>query len=263
MHHHGLIRPSSYDSDALSFILATNISNNSKRQSINDLVISLKTNDLWEKFLAIYPFVSDGINKQRIEQHKYNLLNPNEHALNIFGDTHSDNGFQTTAGVDPPISYAITNFTDSFTQPEGNINFHISGYASQYATQTAHLTFYNGNPTGATTSGIGLILSYAGSVNVNFDAGGSSGARVTGNGGGFVNKNYYGQRIGNQVKLFRDATKLADSEKTYFGRRNLPFRFEGRFWWKFMTFGIGLTDLEITTLYSIIQNFQIALNRHT
>ncbi|MCR4030734.1 MULTISPECIES: fibronectin type III domain-containing protein [Flavobacterium] len=81
------------DVDAENFI--TSSQNHKYIDIINNLVVSLKTNNLWNKIQAAYPFVgSTQVN------HKFNLKNPldtNSAFRLVFngGGTHSVNGYQT------------------------------------------------------------------------------------------------------------------------------------------------------------------------
>ena len=46
-----------YDIDAQSFFTSGTISDTVQKTAINDFIISLKKDSLWNKFLAIYPMV--------------------------------------------------------------------------------------------------------------------------------------------------------------------------------------------------------------
>lgn len=81
-----------YDVDAQAFITAAGITDLTQQAAITNLVIGLKTDGLWTKFQALYPFVGG-----TATAHKYNLKNPLDtnaaFRLNFIGGwTHSSNG---------------------------------------------------------------------------------------------------------------------------------------------------------------------------
>jgi hypothetical protein len=84
------------DPDAQTFINVTGISG-SNATAINDLVVSLKNNSVWDSLLAIYPFV--GGNSTSC---KYNLKNPTDsdaaYRLNFSGSWTFDAGGATPNG---------------------------------------------------------------------------------------------------------------------------------------------------------------------
>jgi len=97
---------SSVDPDAQAFITAANITDTTQQSAINTLVVGLKTDGIWTKMMAIYPFVGG-----TASSHKYNLKDPRD--LNVAyrlsfagGWTHSSNGV-TPNGVN---GYADTYF---------------------------------------------------------------------------------------------------------------------------------------------------------
>jgi hypothetical protein len=64
---------SSVDPDAQAFITAANITDPTQQSAINTLVVGLKTDGLWTKMMAIYPFVGG-----TATSHKYNLKDPRD-----------------------------------------------------------------------------------------------------------------------------------------------------------------------------------------
>lgn len=78
------------DADADAFISATNLTNITHQSAIRYLVSELKTQNLWNKFIAIYPFVGDAA-----FSHKFNLKDPKDFEsskrLVFNGVNHSSN----------------------------------------------------------------------------------------------------------------------------------------------------------------------------
>ena len=118
-----------YDTDALAFINATGITDNTQKTAINKLVIDLKFYNIWTKMKALYPFVGGTANT-----HKFNLKDPRD--LNAAFRLSFNGGFShTSLGVVPngTTSYSDTFFLGgNFTS---NINAHIS-YYSQTSNET-------------------------------------------------------------------------------------------------------------------------------
>ena len=61
------------DTDAQAFITATGITDNTQKNSINQLVLDLKSYGVWSKIKAIYPFVGG-----TATTHKFNLKDPRD-----------------------------------------------------------------------------------------------------------------------------------------------------------------------------------------
>jgi hypothetical protein len=108
---------SAFDADALAFITAAGITNDTQKTAINNLVLALKTASLWTKIAVYYPFVGG-----TATTHKYNLKDPRDldaayRALFYGGLTHNANGI-TGNGSD---AYADTLFSEASTYD--NIGF--------------------------------------------------------------------------------------------------------------------------------------------
>lgn len=97
------------DGDAAAFITAASITDATQKSAINTLVSDLKTNSLWTKMRAIYPFVGGSA-----ASHKYNLKNPldTDAAFRLTmngGLTHDANGVTGNGST----GYMDTHFKDS------------------------------------------------------------------------------------------------------------------------------------------------------
>jgi len=117
---HGIISSSgaSFDADALSFITAAAITDNTQKTAINTLVTDLKTYNIWTKMKALYPFVGG-----TASSHKWNLKDPRDldaaYRL-VFngGGTHDSTGY-------------IMNGTDSFANTYFNPST-VSGWKDNH-----------------------------------------------------------------------------------------------------------------------------------
>jgi hypothetical protein len=112
---------SSIDSDAQSFLTASAITDATIKSAIDTFVTGLKSNGLWNKFYAIYPFVGGSA-----FAHKWNLKDPRDldsaFRLTFYGGlTHNANGITgngTTGYADTyfnPVSVAVNRENFGFT----------------------------------------------------------------------------------------------------------------------------------------------------
>ena len=125
-----------YDPDALAFITAAAITDNTEKNAVNQLVIDLKSYGIWLKMKAIYPFVGG-----TAFSHKFNLKNPVDSnaafRLTFFGGwVHSSTG----AKPNGTNAYAETYFIPSV---ELTTNYGSAHYYSR--TGTAETTGANAN----------------------------------------------------------------------------------------------------------------------
>jgi hypothetical protein len=88
--------PIVYDADALAFLNAAGITNQNTSYAVNELVIGLKNNSLWNKMFAFYPFVGGTATTC-----KFNLKNPLDtnaaYRLSFVNCTLSDLGLQRSS----------------------------------------------------------------------------------------------------------------------------------------------------------------------
>ena len=61
----------SYDADAQAYITASGITSTDAKNSVNYLIVNLKSNNLWTKIQALYPFFGT-----TASMHKWNAKNP-------------------------------------------------------------------------------------------------------------------------------------------------------------------------------------------
>lgn len=111
---------SAFDPDAQAFITAASITNFTQQTAINSLVLGLKSNGLWTKMNAVYPFVGG-----TASTHKWNLKDPRD--LNaayrlVFagGWTHSSTG-ATPNGVN---AYANTYLVPSVVLNYASLSYY-------------------------------------------------------------------------------------------------------------------------------------------
>lgn len=130
------------DVDVQAFLDATGISDSSIITALETFVNTLKTESLWDKMVAIYPFVTDKTNPIDIQaQFKYNLKDPQ--------DTDS--------------AYRLVTFGSVTYSPEGITNFNNGNYIRTY--------IYSDNPTAFPTGPNFINLGYYLRTNTDTDYG--------------------------------------------------------------------------------------------
>lgn len=246
---------SAIDLDAVSFLNAAGITDSTQASAIITLVNDLKSNSLWTKFIAIYPFVGG-----TASTHKFNLINSADtdaaFRLSFIGGwTHSANGAQPNG---------TNGYANTFINQNVNLSLtstHISVYSRTLAVGVAvelgswdGISFFQmraganavfGATTGVlyftTTTdarGFWLATKRANNDREAYLNGASQTTVTTNDATAFPNLN-----------MFIGARN--DGTATVFSNKQLAFS----------TIGSGLTDSEASTLYTIIQTFQTTLGR--
>lgn len=267
-----IINPYSFgglDPDAQAFLTASGITDNTISGAINTLVVQMKADNIWTKMKAIYPMVGGSAST-----HKWNLKDPRDldaaFRLQYFGGwSHSANGALpngTNAFADTKLNtstvlgnnsgslgyYSRTNSAIVNEIPIGNIN-------GASGTSSFHLVIRrdnNLNSFRATTSG-----AFVGIVNgTTTDSRGLTSCSIT---------------SATSRKLFKNSSLVAtDSVSNTWSRANANIyigaanRFESStadyYTNKECAFSYisdGLTDTDISNLYTAVQAFQTTLNR--
>ena len=124
---HGIISSSGgaivYDTDALAFITAASITDNTQKTAVNTLVTDLKGYNIWSKMKAIYPFVGG-----TASQHKFNLKDPRDldaaFRLTFNGGwTHSSSG---------ALPNGTTGWATTYFNPTTQLSTQSSNHLSTY-----------------------------------------------------------------------------------------------------------------------------------
>jgi hypothetical protein len=249
------------DSDAQAFITAAAITDATQQSAIDTLVKGLKTDGIWTKMKAIYPFVGG-----TATTHKYNLKDPRDSdaAFRLVfngGWTHSSNG-ATPNGTN--------GYADTFLVP-----------SSVLTLNNAHLSFYS-----RTNSSIGIddiastvtgdiqnmrmIINFGGSLYSDIN---SASQRVTvtnANSLGF----YQSSRINaTSLKVYKNASIFGTNTNTNTGTQPVTSLYISAAHFNaavtnysnrqcaFSSIGDGLTDTEASNLYTRVQAYQTALSR--
>jgi hypothetical protein len=263
----------SMDVDALAFITAATITDNTQKSAVNQLVKDLKSANIWTKMKAIYPMVGGSASS-----HKFNLKDPRDldSAFRLIfngGGIHSSTGYLpngTTSYADTKLNpsvaltnvnqhisyYSLTNTNvtnvldmgcqdDNVTQTGRNLYaFYstVTPYRNEYAIQNNDATVV----TYQDTNSLGFIMSSRTSLNL-----------------------LEGYRNG-----FRSAISTASNPNAnrpnlnvyiggfnYVGGGGIQVTYKGVRECAFSSIGDGLTDTEATAFYTAVQAYQTTLGR--
>ena len=243
----------SYDIDALAFISAATITDVTQKNAVNTLVVDLKSNSLWTKMRAIYPFVGG-----TATTHKWNLKDPRDldvayRLLFSGGGTHDANGYKGNGTT----ARAITYLTPSVM---GQNNVHVSWRSSTLST---------GNK-----AEIGTLIS-TNFCGYSFSAGGTTylsrlnsttllSAPAT-NSAGFYqisrtgSANYISQKDSTQTTITAASTAPSTNNIILMGGPNSVDASDRNL--QLVTIGTGLTASEMNILRTIENTYKTSLGR--
>jgi hypothetical protein len=251
-----------YDPDAQAFITAAGLTDNTQKSAINTLVLSLKANNIWQKFKAIYPFVGG-----TATTHKFNLINPadtNAAFRLVFsgGWTHSSTG-ATPNGINA--------YADTFLVPN-TILTQNSTHVSYYSRINSNLTEVEvGASNGPNASDNKLVLEIrtSGVTYYNINSTNVYLQVLDTNSRAF----YIGNRTAsNVVNGWRNSSKIVtgttastapSTANVYLGAFNRvgSVVFYSTKQCAFASIGDGLTDTDAGNFYTAVQAFQTTLSR--
>ena len=259
---HGIISSSgaSFDADALKFITAASITDNTQKTAVNTLVTDLKTANIWTKMKAIYPFVGGSATS-----HKFNLKDPRDldaaYRLVFSGGwTHSSTG----ALPNGTNAYADTKMIPSVNMTTNINNMSMASYVRNtpkgalLGTDKQYRTVLTPNYAGTS----GSIMYYP--MNSTNNISRTPSPTTLGL--------YMNSRTDNTtVKLFRNGalydstTNVTDGQDTlsiYISARNdVSPSYYSNSESAFASIGDGLTDAEATAFYNAVQTYQSTLGR--
>ena len=247
-----------FDPDAQAFITAAGLTDNTQKTAINQLVLSLKANNIWSKMKAIYPFVGG-----TASTHKWNLKDPRDldAAFRLVfngGWTHSSTG-------------ALPNGTNAYADTKLNDNNNLS-------LNNAHISVYSRTNIDGLYCDIGAragnneINIYSKYSNVFYPRihNTNSGTSNTISSLGYfisnrvISTEVRGYRNNNLSVITNNSSSKcslnfvisgvradADSVIQNYSPRQIAFS----------TIGDGLTDTDATNLYNTVQTFQTSLSR--
>lgn len=260
----------SFDASAQAFFDAVPSLTFTQKNAVNSLVIALKAAGLWNRMVAVYPFVGG-----TAESHKWNLKNPLDTDVAkrlVFSGTWT----HAATGATPNGTNAYANTFLDFNQDVPQYSVHGSYYsrtntppgAGDYSLFGGHQTsdsvdfrYYSNNRMYGIAASVDGSLTLFSQANFNKLVGISA--------WGF-----------NHFNIYRDTVSLGSNTNTrwgYFDSRdpaNVKHIYLGAFndngtakyfsSWEcaFASFGYGLDTTMWNSLVSIVNIFQTALNRN-
>lgn len=251
-----IVGSTSTDPDAQAFITASGITDATQQSAINNLVTGLKTDGIWTKMKALYPFVGG-----TASAHKFNLKDPRDldAAFRLVfngGWTHSANG-------------ATPNGTNAYANTYLIPSTHLT-------TSSAHFAKYN-----RTNDLLGNKIDGVYNINSFLQHHYTAANAIIGEVGALISYTQTDSRglftatrtATNTSKLFKNSTQQGSTNTStitnipiisaYIGARNSAgtAQYYNSYECAFASIGDGLTDTEAANFYTAVQTFNTALSR--
>lgn len=244
----------SYDADAAAFFTAASITDTTQKSAVNQLVLDLKSYNIWTKMKAIYPIVGGSASS-----HAVNLKTPGTYDLTFStGWTHASTGMTPNGSA-----YANTNLIPSTTlqlnsthlsfYSRTNVNLNQVEIGNQ--SSLAYLVIQ------ARVSNLSYFLTYTNTITSAADT--NSAAFYIGN----RTASNVTNGFRNNVKIFNST--LASTSRTtnaiYIGAMQNLSNVASTYSTKqcaFSSIGDGLTDTEAANFYTAVQAYQTTLSRN-
>lgn len=252
---------SNMDVNAKLFIDNVGLTTFNHKIAINNLVLDLKTNNLWNKFIAIYPIIGG-----TATTHKYNLKDPEDEDASyriVFsgGITHNSSGI---------LGNGTNGYGDTKIVPSTHfLQNDVSGFAySKTNVGGAHVDFGVLNASAPLkrfqiTSRNGSDLFNTGCNTDTLD-GNSNNNSIGFFGISRINSTDYKQTKNlTQTNVTKTSTGLSTGNLTIMAQYQAGtiVNYSPR-QYAFFAFGKGLTDTECDNLYILVQRYQTLLNRN-
>lgn len=239
------------DSDASSFITIAGITDTTQQSAVNTLVVDLKSNNLWSKTKAIYPFVGGSS-----FSHKWNLKDPRD-LDEAFRLVFSGTWLHNSNGITPTAAFADTKINPALHCSINDVALSIYSRTNTDGTQIDIGTF-------SAPYGLYLMYKYSGGLYRCLNALQASIGTYTGNTLGcligsrrvvneevyFKNGVLFGKNSIVSTILINSSIKIGSVNGQH-STKNIAFAHVGN----------GLTDSECIIFSTIVQKFQTTLNR--
>lgn len=250
----------SYDTDAEAFFTAASITDVTQKNAVNQLVLDLKSYNIWSKMKALYPIVGGSASS-----HAVNLKTPGTYNL-----TFSTGWTHASTGMTPNGNSAYAN-TSLNSQTIVNSTNHLSFYS-----RTSTVDLSNSCEIGAADTNGALYNQLR--LNVSYISGGTSAIvnfSNTTDGRGF----WIGTKRGSsdretylngstQSTNTTNDTSNNPNYNLFLSARNQPTNIGSPIalysskQCAFASIGDGLTDTEAANFYTAVQAFQTTLSRN-
>lgn len=254
---------SSCDSDAQAFITAAGITDDTEESAICTLVADLKSNSLWTKFYAIYPYVGSTSTSC-----KYNLIDPQD-TDGAFRLTFNGGFTYASTGLTPNGStgYAQTHLVPSTVMVEYDTHFSVWVRTDPGAGTKREMGYYNG---GASLLEMSTRLAGDALYSRTYGVAGAVAAAANSSAIGYWISSCTSS---GSIVVYKDGSSFASGSPVsgladltgefYIGALNTGGT-AGSFSDReqiIATFGTGLTSGESATLYTILNTFKTTLGR--
>lgn len=247
------------DADAVSFINAAQLANRTQMAAVQQLTADLKSYNLWSKCVAIYPLV--GANPV---SHSYNLKDTSQYQVTWSGTlTHNLNGVVGGGGYGQ--SGLIPNV--ALSQNDSHISSYGVGPFNSFAFDMGAST--NGNQ----DERIAFTRNYqAGGFNVYWGVnqnGWNTQVAALGDGLAMVSRT---GSAGSDAELYENGISIQTGSTASSGLTDkeiylLAYNFGGSLngtsnaRYSFFSIGSGLDSTEAADLYTVVEDYQVALGR--
>lgn len=246
------------DIDATLFIQVSEITGSTQRGAIVDLVKDLKSNGLWTKMKAIYPFVGG-----TAASHKWNLKDPRDVDA-AFRLTFSGGWTHSSTGI---MGNGTNAYADTYFNPSSQTTNHITNYIRTSTVNTNQIEI----GVWRTPAGTPLFnhikpnsdyLSGTSTTALNFTTVLNASGYWMGTKRGNSDRQIYRNGISEALTSTTDSSTMPNAN-IYVGARNGN---SGTDLWStkemaLITIGDGLTDADAANLYTIVQKYQTTLGR--
>lgn len=254
------------DADAQAFIDAASITDSTQISAVNQLVLDLKSYNIWTKMKAIYPIVGG-----TSTTHKWNLVNPLDtdaayRSVYSIGWTHASTGM-SGAGSAYANTYLVPNTALTLR------NTHISMYIRTDSAAGTKAEIGCGNA-GTANPSMALFAKYS-ATNAVSDAYSNTTNRLSvsnSDAKGF----YIGSRTSSTLhKLYKNGSVIGTDTNTEANGSmpNVQLLINGFLFgasvlqqsdreFSFISIGDGLDDTEASNFYTAVQAYQTTLSRN-
>ncbi len=250
-----------FETDAQAFITAASITDPTQQGAVNQLVIDLKAASIWSKGTIIKPLIGGSASA-----HLYDLKTATQVGSYAGGVTHNSNGvtYNGTTGYHSSGFFAnVSNqYNRSFFQYIRNVTSNettswqgafdggdVFGYMASLRSTAGNIFTINQDGLNRLSpyQSVGLIP--FGLVGVTVTA--SNSAKAYSNSSVKISTATPNATPNANVQLFSGALSSSGSP-LFYGNHNIAFEW----------YGTGLTDTDVTNLYTAVQTFQTTLSRN-
>lgn len=245
---------SSFDADAVAFFTAASITDTTQKSAVNQLVLDLKTANIWTKMKALYPVVG-GV----ASSHAVNLKSPGTYNLTFAtGWTHANTGMTPNGATyaDTSINWLNDTLSDDISISVYSRTNNISSSradigAAQTTSPINYLMLQMVNSTSVIDINNGSVFTNIGTT-VSLGLGLSSrlGTNVA-----YYNNNL----IKSNITVANTGTR--QSKNIHIGALNSPTPMYSNKQYAFASLGSSLNSTEASSFYTAVQNYQTTLGR--